>query len=379
MSITTLQLEDRAQVVTWLRQNYEHATTTSVSKRSVFSHYLEACNIHKVSNPISHTYFGKLVRKAFPDVRCNRRGPRGSAQQHYRLARVDGLENSDDLLTALELEEPPKKRRRVSSITSHQLQQNPTSFSSKTFSAGAAHHQLLHAVNPSEAWSFSSAPSSPTEAYHLHPPDLSSPAQSSSEDDEAGRTSSSYNNYRDRRCEEEEDNQNHRFTHEASSSYNNYRRSRSEEEEDDFTYEEDGKEQEEALNEEDEDEDEDEEEEEVKEEELPASDASMLDIRSALMLPGKDSPGSSFSFDLGSHDNSFLAQDALTFVQHRLNLPLSAINNVGPSEELSSSHPIKQQQSSFSHASSCSTPLLLRQQLSAPVFAELAEWLAECN
>jgi hypothetical protein len=35
-------------------------------------------------------YFGKLVKKAFPSVRCNRKGPRGKAKQHYtHLQRVD--------------------------------------------------------------------------------------------------------------------------------------------------------------------------------------------------------------------------------------------------------------------------------------------------
>ncbi|ELR23754.1 RFX DNA-binding domain containing protein [Acanthamoeba castellanii str. Neff] len=139
MEGSALHLENRTQVIVWyrysvfsfncrflsslfvlfptLRENYKHATTTSVSKRSVFAHYLEACKRQSVATPISHTYFGKLVRKAFPDVRCNRKGPRGSAQQHYRLIRADGGD-ADEFLSAhfgdeLEAEEAAEEEYRA--------------------------------------------------------------------------------------------------------------------------------------------------------------------------------------------------------------------------------------------------------------------------
>lgn len=56
-------------------------------KSLVYQHYLEACRecaelgAEGGEAPISHTYFGKLVRRAFPGIKCNRKGPRGDAHQ----------------------------------------------------------------------------------------------------------------------------------------------------------------------------------------------------------------------------------------------------------------------------------------------------------
>ncbi len=71
-----------------LRENYDRTEKLSVSKRSVYKHYEDEC-MHNNVTPMSHTFFGKLVRRAFPNIKCNRKGPRGLAQQHYRLARKD--------------------------------------------------------------------------------------------------------------------------------------------------------------------------------------------------------------------------------------------------------------------------------------------------
>jgi hypothetical protein len=222
MEGSALQLENRTQVIVWLRENYKHATTTSVSKRSVFGHYLEACQNQGVLTPISHTYFGKLVRKAFPDVRCNRKGPRGSAQQHYRLIRVDGGDSSafmaahmgdeDEEDVEEEDEEEYVRRRPVkrniakgkgkgkAATSAAALRKNGPSRVRAAATAAAstisrmisADQQASSTAHLAEAWSFSSAPSSPVYSSTLSSACQSttasipsSPAQSSSEDDEA--------------------------------------------------------------------------------------------------------------------------------------------------------------------------------------------------
>lgn len=208
MEGSALHLENRTQVIVWLRENYKHATTTSVSKRSVFAHYLEACKRQSVATPISHTYFGKLVRKAFPDVRCNRKGPRGSAQQHYRLIRADGGD-ADEFLSAhfgdeLEAEEAAeeeyraKRAKRSSSkkkTTAAALRKNGVSTSTAgrvrvraaATAAASTISRMISAdqapANLTEAWSFSSAPSSPSFSATASVP--SSPgAQAYAESDE---------------------------------------------------------------------------------------------------------------------------------------------------------------------------------------------------
>jgi hypothetical protein len=156
-----------------------------VSKRSVFAHYLEACKRQNVLTPISHTYFGKLVRKAFPDVRCNRKGPRGSAQQHYRLIRADGGD-ADEFLSAHfpdevqeeadeEEEEYTSKRAKRNARSSKKattaaaLRKNGVSRVRVRAAATAAASSISRMIsadqapaNLTEAWSFSSAPSSPS-------------------------------------------------------------------------------------------------------------------------------------------------------------------------------------------------------------------------
>lgn len=146
-----------------LQENYKHATTTSVSKRSVYGHYLDVCRQQSVLSPISHTYFGKLVRKAFPNVRCNRKGPRGSAQQHYRLIRKDG--NSNDIFDHDEDDEldaynsPPSAP--VPAKTPRRNQRAAATAAGENISRIAGFDQ--GSSYSSEAWSFSSEPSSPVQ------------------------------------------------------------------------------------------------------------------------------------------------------------------------------------------------------------------------
>jgi hypothetical protein len=113
------QLDNRLQVVIWLKEHYRVGEAGSMRKSFVYQHYLDACRESGMEGaPISHTYdddhrhqhpwrhahaharthslgagrvanhtaspsrfFGKLVRRAFPGIKCNRKGPRGDAHQ----------------------------------------------------------------------------------------------------------------------------------------------------------------------------------------------------------------------------------------------------------------------------------------------------------
>jgi hypothetical protein len=54
-----------------------------MSKRSVYNHYLNVTKQVTKKPLISPTFFGKLVKRAFPSIKCNRKGPRGHTKQHY--------------------------------------------------------------------------------------------------------------------------------------------------------------------------------------------------------------------------------------------------------------------------------------------------------
>ncbi|ELR21069.1 uncharacterized protein ACA1_282340 [Acanthamoeba castellanii str. Neff] len=78
------------RIVFWLRENYRLGRSGSLAKEEVYGDYLNSMEPNKTDPVIVPTYFGKLVKKAFPSVRCNRKGPRGKAKQHYtHLQRVD--------------------------------------------------------------------------------------------------------------------------------------------------------------------------------------------------------------------------------------------------------------------------------------------------
>jgi hypothetical protein len=86
-----------------LRDNYTINSAGSVSKCEVYAHYLDMCNqkgtsylqllpqtsqgpshhllpLAGVTFPMSRTFYGKLVRRAFPGIKSNRKGPRGQAK-----------------------------------------------------------------------------------------------------------------------------------------------------------------------------------------------------------------------------------------------------------------------------------------------------------
>jgi hypothetical protein len=56
-------------------------TSGSLSKRSVYNHYLNVTKQVTKKPLISPTFFGKLVKRAFPSIKCNRKGPRGHTKQ----------------------------------------------------------------------------------------------------------------------------------------------------------------------------------------------------------------------------------------------------------------------------------------------------------
>lgn len=56
-------------------------TSGSLSKRSVYNHYLSVTKQVTKKPLISPTFFGKLVKRAFPTIKCNRKGPRGHTKQ----------------------------------------------------------------------------------------------------------------------------------------------------------------------------------------------------------------------------------------------------------------------------------------------------------
>ncbi len=48
------------------------------------------CRSKNIEATISPTYFGKLVKRAFPEIKYNRKGPRGGTKQHYtHLKRIN--------------------------------------------------------------------------------------------------------------------------------------------------------------------------------------------------------------------------------------------------------------------------------------------------
>ncbi len=71
----------RLSVRSRLRENYMVGTSGSLSKRSVYNHYLNVTKQVTKKPLISPTFFGKLVKRAFPSIKCNRKGPRGHTKQ----------------------------------------------------------------------------------------------------------------------------------------------------------------------------------------------------------------------------------------------------------------------------------------------------------
>lgn len=71
------------EAIEWLRANYRVGTNGFTSKRDVFNHFMRVCKNKGVEPKISHTFFGKIVKRAFPNIKYNRKGPRGATQQCY--------------------------------------------------------------------------------------------------------------------------------------------------------------------------------------------------------------------------------------------------------------------------------------------------------
>ncbi|ELR16766.1 RFX DNAbinding domain containing protein [Acanthamoeba castellanii str. Neff] len=93
-------LQHRALIVAWLRVNYCLRASGSIAKRDVFVHYIELCRANRIQ-PSSAASFGKILKMAFPTVKCNRVGPRGASKHHYR-----GLVLRDTYQLSLENVEP---------------------------------------------------------------------------------------------------------------------------------------------------------------------------------------------------------------------------------------------------------------------------------
>jgi hypothetical protein len=70
-----------------LRDHYRFGKSGSISKNSVYLHYLDACGQRGLETDINQTFFGKLVKKAFPGIQYNRYTnsyPPPPQQQHVR-------------------------------------------------------------------------------------------------------------------------------------------------------------------------------------------------------------------------------------------------------------------------------------------------------
>lgn len=93
-------LQHRALIVAWLRVNYCLRECGSIAKCEVFLHYTELCHANTIQ-PSSAAAFGKILKMAFPTVKCNRVGPRGASKHHYR-----GLVLKDDYQLSLANVEP---------------------------------------------------------------------------------------------------------------------------------------------------------------------------------------------------------------------------------------------------------------------------------
>ncbi len=90
-----------------LKDNYKIGSHGSISKNSVYQHFLytwqqrDAINEYSCSVfPLSATAFGKIVKKAFPDLKYNRKGPRGQSTPHYtHLKRIDHDKKLSQIIT----------------------------------------------------------------------------------------------------------------------------------------------------------------------------------------------------------------------------------------------------------------------------------------
>ncbi|ELR20714.1 uncharacterized protein ACA1_054600 [Acanthamoeba castellanii str. Neff] len=80
--------EQRPPLVQVEQQPYGAKTKTGseacgVSKSSVYKAYVDMCHCEGRPTLFTRAVVGKMVKRAFPDVRTKRRGPRGRVTQHY--------------------------------------------------------------------------------------------------------------------------------------------------------------------------------------------------------------------------------------------------------------------------------------------------------
>ncbi len=69
-----------------LRDNYRFGKSGSISKNSVYQHYLDECRGRGLETDINQTYFGKLVKKAFAGIQYNRFDPPRTSNGRALLA-----------------------------------------------------------------------------------------------------------------------------------------------------------------------------------------------------------------------------------------------------------------------------------------------------
>ncbi|TNN10535.1 Transcription factor RFX3 [Schistosoma japonicum] len=73
--------------VQWLVDNYETAESVSLPRSTLYFHYLQHCNEHKLE-PMNPASFGKLIRSVFYGLRTRRLGTRGNSKYHYYGIRI---------------------------------------------------------------------------------------------------------------------------------------------------------------------------------------------------------------------------------------------------------------------------------------------------
>ncbi|XP_046741895.1 DNA-binding protein RFX2 isoform X2 [Diprion similis] len=73
--------------VQWLLENYETADGVSLTRSTLYNHYLRHCSDNKL-DPVNAASFGKLIRSVFLGLRTRRLGTRGNSKYHYYGIRV---------------------------------------------------------------------------------------------------------------------------------------------------------------------------------------------------------------------------------------------------------------------------------------------------
>ncbi|KAL3316625.1 Transcription factor rfx3 [Cichlidogyrus casuarinus] len=71
----------------WLTSNYETSEGVSLPRSTLYFHYLQHCNEHKLE-PMNPASFGKLIRSVFVGLRTRRLGTRGNSKYHYYGIRI---------------------------------------------------------------------------------------------------------------------------------------------------------------------------------------------------------------------------------------------------------------------------------------------------